>query len=365
MRNNKKWGSRDRRFFAETVYDCVRWWKLYTYLLGDEEPSETLPVIAVSLWHRGMEIPYIDEFNHLKPDVWGKKFAKISDLHIKESIPQWLFDYAKNDLGNVWEEILPYLNKPNKLVLRVNQLKSNKNQLIQFLQEQKIEALELDGCENGLIVPERANVFKTEAFKKGWFEVQDGSSQQVASYLQVEPGMRVVDACAGAGGKTLHIADILQNRGKIISMDIHQWKLDQLKLRARRNGYSNIELKLIESSKTIKRLKGTADRLLLDVPCTGLGVLRRNPDTKWKVSDSSIKELLKTQKDILNQYSKMLKPQGLMVYATCSVLNCENGDQVQSFLNENKDFELLKQKRIYPTRDGFDGFYMALLRKFQ
>jgi 16S rRNA (cytosine967-C5)-methyltransferase len=200
-------------------------------------------------------------------------------------------------------------------------------------------------------------------FKKGWFEVQDGSSQQVAPYLEIEPGQRVIDACAGAGGKSLHVADLLQNRGKVISLDIHQWKLDQLKLRARRNSYSNIELKRIEGSKTIKRLKDTADRLLLDVPCSGLGVLRRNPDTKWKLTESAIADMIKLQRTLLQDYSVMVKKGGLLLYSTCSLLPSENQEQVQQFLQNNDHFHLRKQRFLYPTRPGYDGFYMALLEK--
>src|SRR5690606_31146175 len=179
---------------------------------------------------------------------------------------------------------------------------------------------------DALILDERTNVFRNPAFKEGMFEVQDASSQLVAQALAVEPGMRVIDACAGAGGKSLHIASLMQNKGKVLSMDIEEWKLQQTKLRARRDGVSIIERKVIEGSKTIKRMKETADRLLLDVPCSGLGVLRRNPDTKWKLTEESIEKVRKTQQEILQSYPSMVKPGGQMVYATCSILPSENQD---------------------------------------
>lgn len=209
------------------------------------------------------------------------------------------------------------------------------------------------------------NVFQSEAFKKGMFEVQDYSSQLVAPLLAPEPGMRVVDACAGGGGKTLHLAALMQNRGLIIAMDTLEWKLDALRQRARRAGATNIETRVIENNKVIKRLYGTADRLLLDVPCTGLGVLRRNPDTKWKLSPDQLTELEKTQQTILQSYSPILKPGGRMVYATCSVLPSENSAQVKQFLQSDagKDFTLLEEHSILPQDEGYDGFYMALLSR--
>lgn len=177
--------------------------------------------------------------------------------------------------------------------------------------------------------------------------------------------MRVIDACAGAGGKTLHLAALMENKGSIIALDTHAWKLDSLKKRARRAGAFNIEVRNIENTKTIKRLHNSADRLLLDVPCSGLGVLRRNPDTKWKLSVEQLEELKETQQHILSSYSQMLKAGGKMVYATCSILPSENREQVDKFLQSENGaaFELIEDKTILPQSEGFDGFYMALLEK--
>jgi 16S rRNA (cytosine967-C5)-methyltransferase len=177
--------------------------------------------------------------------------------------------------------------------------------------------------------------------------------------------MRVVDACAGGGGKTLHLAAMMENKGSIIALDTQGWKLEELRKRARRAGASNIETRSIESKKTIKRLYNTADRLLLDVPCSGLGVLRRNPDAKWKLQPEQIDQLRQTQQDILQSYAPITKPGGRMVYATCSILPSENQDQIQTFLasSTGKDFKLISDQKILPQDDGFDGFYMALLER--
>jgi 16S rRNA (cytosine967-C5)-methyltransferase len=174
----------------------------------------------------------------------------------------------------------------------------------------------------------------------------------------------VIDACAGAGGKSLHIAALLKNKGTVISMDIHEWKLKELRTRAARGGVDVIEARVIESGKTIKRLEATADRVLLDVPCSGLGVVRRNPDTKWKLTLEEVTRLQRLQAEILNDYSKMTKPGGLLVYATCSILPGENERQVEKFLaSHGEEWTLEEQLRVDPDQQRGDGFFAARLRR--
>ncbi|HLT34098.1 MAG TPA: RsmB/NOP family class I SAM-dependent RNA methyltransferase, partial [Aquaticitalea sp.] len=248
---------------------------------------------------------------------------------------------------------------------RVNTLKTTKEKLHSELFDLDIETEYLKDYPNALKLKERANVFQTEQFKNGLFEVQDASSQLVAEFLNVEPGMRVVDACAGAGGKTLHIASLMENKGQIIALDIYANKLHELKRRAKRNGAFNIETRPIESTKIIKKLYDKADRVLIDAPCSGLGVLRRNPDAKWKLQPDFIEDIKKTQQEILQQYSRMVKPGGQLVYATCSILPSENQKQVDEFLTSEfgKEFTFVEDKKVLSHQSGFDGFYMALLKK--
>ncbi len=185
------------------------------------------------------------------------------------------------------------LNDPAPTVLRVNTLKTTKEKLIEELQENEIESHAVRGYEDAVELEEKKNVFLTEAFKKGMFEVQDASSQLIGRFLDVKEGMRVVDACAGAGGKTLHIAALMKNKGQIIALDIFEWKLAELKRRAKRAGAHNIETRVIDDNKVIKRLHNSADRLLIDAPCSGLGVLKRNPDSKWKIDQDFIDRIKK------------------------------------------------------------------------
>ena len=177
--------------------------------------------------------------------------------------------------------------------------------------------------------------------------------------------MKVVDTCAGAGGKTLHLSALMQNKGQIVAMDIYESKLRKLKVRAKRNKAHNIDLKEINSTKVIKKLHNKADRVLIDAPCSGLGVLRRNPDSKWKLQPEFIDNIKAIQQDILQSYSKMVKPGGKMVYATCSVLPSENQEQVKQFLTSEsgKEFIFVSDKKILASESGYDGFYMALLEK--
>jgi 16S rRNA (cytosine967-C5)-methyltransferase len=154
----------------------------------------------------------------------------------------------------------------------------------------------------------------------------------------------------------------MKNKGRVLSLDVEDWKLEELRKRAKRAGVNNIEARLIEKNATIANLDSKADKLLLDVPCSGLGVLKRNPDAKWKLSTSGIAQTIKLQEEILENYSKMLKPEGQMIYSTCSILPSENQVQVDKFLNNNRNYELLNHKTLLPSL-GFDGFYMALIKR--
>lgn len=264
-----------------------------------------------------------------------------------------------------WPQIMKALNAPADVYLRTNTLRIDRESLIKELEKEDIITEKVHGLPEALRLIERKNVFVTQAFKNGYFEVQDAASQFIAPLLDVSAGLRVVDACAGAGGKALHLAALMKNKGKIISMDIHEWKLGELKKRAARNKVDIVETKVIESTKVIKRLEGSFDRVLLDVPCSGLGVIRRNPDTKWKLSQDEIERLIVLQREIITDYSKMCKNNGKMVYATCSILNQENEDQVKWFLSteEGQKWQLVKEIRLWPHKDQFDGFYAALLER--
>lgn len=364
LKSNPKWGSRDRAFLAESVYEIVRWYRLLYEIKGEvpQNQADWLRIFGIWWIVKGEQLPDWDEFKTLHPKIIVEKYKVFQETRkIRESIPDWLDDRGMQELGESWDTTLHALNEPAQVVLRANLLKIRSLDLQKQLQQEGIETKLLN--KYALLVTKRKNLFATKAFREGWFEVQDYSSQQVAPFLEVEPGMRVIDACAGGGGKSLHLAALMLDKGRIISMDTEGWKLNELRKRARRAGASIIETRTIESTKNIKRLEGSADRVLLDVPCSGLGVLRRNPDAKWKLSPEFLENVRKTQQEILSSYSRMCKPSGKLVYATCSILPSENQEQVQQFLLERSGtFKLVQEKTILPT-EGFDGFYMALLER--
>lgn len=354
LKGNPKWGARDRRFIAETTYDIVRWYRLLLEVSPKKE-RELESIFGT----------YCDWKGEIPSDSILDRIESVQQIRkVRESIPDWMDELGVQELGDrSWEEELHALNQEAKVVLRANTLKTTREELQKKLHESEIDTLVQANHPDALVLSKRKNVFTSPAFREGLFEVQDASSQLVAPFMQLKNGMRVIDACAGAGGKTLHISALMQNKGKIIALDNVQWKLNELKKRARRAGSSNIETRLIDTPEAIKRLENTADRLLADVPCSGLGVLKRNPDAKWKLSLDFIERTKNLQQKILNDYSIMLKKDGMMIYSTCSILPSENEMQVEKFIREqNGAFELVEQKIILPS-EGFDGFFMARIKK--
>ncbi|MGC1514007.1 MAG: methyltransferase domain-containing protein [Maribacter sp.] len=370
LKFDKRWGARDRGFIAETTYEMVRYKRLYAEIAEVKAPFSRPDLFRMwAVWAvlKGIKLP---DWKQIEPTPERRikgRFDELSNIRkYREAIPDWIDELCVKALGEkLWAAEMAKLNEPAEVILRTNTLKTKKETLRKALLDEGIVAEPINGYPLALKLVERANVFVTQAFKEGMFEVQDASSQLVAELLDVQPGQRVVDTCAGAGGKSLHLAALMENKGQLISMDIYESKLKELKRRARRNGAHNIETRDISSSKVYKKLYGTADRVLIDAPCTGLGVLRRNPDSKWKMQPEFLEKITKTQQEILRNYSKIVKPGGKMVYATCSILPQENNDQVKSFLSseEGKDFSLAKEKKIYASKSGFDGFYMALFDK--
>ncbi|PQB04604.1 RsmB/NOP family class I SAM-dependent RNA methyltransferase [Aureitalea marina] len=367
LKKNKRWGSRDRAFVAETTYEIVRWKRWYGHLAQLKEPlrkSDIPGLVAAYLIQKLDQLPAWEEFHPYRNlNLRLNKEALELPRTITASIPDWLDQLGEEELGAEWDTELKALNQQAPVILRTNSLKTTRDKLQSALEAEGIRTETLDDLPLALQLEKRTNVFRTKAFKDGLFEVQDASSQMVAPFLDPKPGMRVIDACAGAGGKALHLASLMENKGQIVAMDIYDFKLKELKLRARRNGIFNVTTRLVEGSKSVKRLRNSADKVLIDAPCSGLGVLRRNPDAKWKLDSDFLDRIRKTQAEILDLYSGLVKPGGQLVYATCSILPSENQLQVQAFLKreQGKSFKLLEEKSISVVQTGFDGFYMALL----
>ncbi len=320
----------DKGFIVDAGYDIIRYYRM----LATVSQSKSLwKILGAWTVLRGYELSPWKEFSSISAETVKKNHQQIlSDRKIRESIPDWLDELGSRELGNAWDDELASLNKAPKIYLRTNLLKITRDNLLTTLTSEGIGVKPEQEFPEAVLLIKKQNIFNSKAFQEGLFEVQDAGSQSIVPFLHVKPGMRVIDACAGTGGKSLHLASHMNNKGRLIALDISPWKLEELKSRARRAGVHNFETKLIDSQKVIKRHQKTADRLLLDVPCSGLGVLKRNPDAKWKLKPDFITNLLDTQRHILSTYSDMVKVGGLLVYSTCSILPSENENQVKSFL---------------------------------
>ncbi len=355
-----------RAELALRFYGIIRFWRPLVTALGEDQ-FDNLGAVKrlIGAWNAWKKIYKGEKQDNLTGPVAERleKYARIRKL--RESFPDWLDAFAVEQLGeHEWTQLAAALNKDPKLQLRVNSLRASREQVLGALSEAGIEAYphaELPDC---IRVKVYANVFALPAFHDGLFEVQDSSSQRVSLFLGVQPGMRVADACAGNGGKTLHLAALMRNRGKIVAMDVAANKLDELRARCTRNGVDLVETRVVEHGKVPDAMKETFDRVLLDVPCTGTGVLRRNPDIRWRLYPEDVERLQKEQEEILVSYATLVKAGGMLVFATCSVLPCEGEDQVQRFLSANTgSWEKEEELRTNPISDDGDGFYMARLKR--
>jgi 16S rRNA (cytosine967-C5)-methyltransferase len=368
LQSNKSWGARDRNFIADNIYHIIRYKRLYEFCLNDEMFGE------LSLWRmlgtklilEGATLPKWSEFAELKIDQIEHRAEEAKTIRkIRESIPDWLDEFGQKQLGTAWESEIAALNTPAKFSVRINTIKTNKEIIKRLFTDEGIDFSESPLAPDALLINTRKNFRTHQAYRNGLFEVQDISSQRIAPFLEPAPEMNVIDGCAGAGGKSLHIAALMQNRGEILSVDVHERKLEELEKRAKR-----ASVKIIQPMHTTRLtrhfqglLQSFCDRILLDVPCSGTGVLRRKPDAKWSLTKKFIDELLVTQAQILDEYAPMLKKGGLLVYSTCSILPVENQEQVKAFLLRHKEYELVEEQTISPAQSGFDGFYMAKMRK--
>lgn len=369
LRSNKKWGSKDRRFIATTIYDMVRWYRLYYEVYGQkpETDADWWHLLGIMWLLNGEELPDWEAFKALEPEQIKERYKVRQQIRkVKASIPDWLDELGEKELGEKWAACLDASNEQAELVLRANTLKTDIHRLERVLNDKGVDT-KLLPLPNGILIPSRKKLTNMPSYERGYFEIQDASSQQVAPFLDVQKGMTVVDACAGAGGKSLHLAALMQNQGKITSLDIARKKLEQLQKRAKRAAVSIIKTQEIKGEGTIQALYNTADRLLLDVPCSGLGTLRRSPHIKWRLQPSFLEEIKATQQHILQHYAPICKVKGQMVYATCSILPSENRQQVDAFLESEagQNFALIKDRQILPQDEGFDGFYMALLKRIK
>lgn len=295
------------------------------------------------------------------------------------SMPMWIIEelLKQKDIKEV-EEICKNSNLKSNTTIRINKLKTNKKELEEKLGKRKIKYLE-GSLEDFFVLKKVKNIENIDLFKEGFFTVQDEGAGLIVDVLAPKEDECILDACSSPGGKTTYIAEKMKNKGKIEAWDIHEHRVKLVQNAAKRLGINIIQAKTQDATEFNQDLVGKFDKILLDVPCLGLGVIKRKPDIKWKRKKEDIEEITKIQKAILDNCSKYLKKNGELVYSTCSILKEENEDIIERFLKENLDFKICKENEknyenivifgekdkyinIYPSNEN-DGFFICKLRK--
>ena len=389
FKKNKNIGKSERLLIADTYYNVIRN-KRYLEALGStSNPFKLILIYLIKLQGRSIRdlLPMISEENGIwLTNIKANKLTNI-DLSVKLSLPDWFWAKLSTQYNEkIAIKIANSLLLPAQLCVRVNALKGkNRQEVITELKESFPEVqgqiFETKMSPIGIILPRGSFIQKHPLYLEGNVEIQDEGSQLLSYLADAKRGQMVADFCAGAGGKTLAMASMMKNTGRIYSFDISGKRLDNLKVRLKRSGASNISMQRIssENDNKIKRLKEKFDRVLVDAPCSGFGTLRRNPDLKWKHSEKSLMELIAKQRNILQSAARLCKKKGLLIYATCSLLNEENEEQVTNFLSKNLDFKLLsktvilekygvflndkKYLKLNPFENDTDGFFGAVMEK--
>ncbi len=357
---NPKWGKRDRSFIAETVFEVARWRRALGFLVESEETT----ALCAAQWVRmGFELPDWWVYNGRSADEIKAREEELSQQPraVRESIPDWLDELGVSELGSAWDAELAALNQRAPVFLRVNTLRTTRPEAIAWLASFNVVASEVPNLRDALVLAAGKALPKALRLD-GRVEIQDAGSQMIAPFVAPLPGERIIDACSGAGGKSLHLAALMKNEGRVFGMDIDVKKLGELERRAKRAGaHRCVKAKEITSATAVDFAE-VADRLLIDAPCSGLGTLKRQPDLKWRLKPAQLERLRGIQKELLEKYTAMLKPGGRLVYATCSILPSENRAAIDRLL-EGGGFTLLEEHPVSPAATGFDGFYAAALEK--
>lgn len=306
---------------------------------------------------RKIEKEDYEEFFQIKDDV--ERISKTT------SMPVWIIEeLMKNNTIEEVEEICKNLNLRPEIIIRINKLKTTKEEIMRKLEDANIEYREIPDMEDFLVLNKIKNIENLSLFKEGLFTVQDASAGLTAIVLNPQEDENVLDACSAPGGKTTYVAELMHNKGKIEAWDIHEHRTKLIEKNAERLGIKIINTDVKNSSEYEEKYKEKFDRILLDVPCMGIGVIKRKPDIKWQRKKEDIEEISQLQSKILETCSKYLKRGGYLVYSTCSILKGENEDIVNDFIKNNSDFEIVKSGlfNIKPDKEK-DGFFICKLHK--
>ena len=386
---NPMLGHRDRGLIAESVFAVLRRKLEYAQLAQSGTGSLTRRMILLGLADTAGAEPIAATLD-ADERTWLRRVATIDrstmPLATRTNLPDWLFAALSERFGEAEvEQIAAVLNRPAPLDLRVNTMANSRDEALTAMRAAGLQADPTALAPHGIRLHGKPALAAQKIFLDGRIEVQDEGSQLLATLVGPKRGELVVDFCAGAGGKTLALGDLMRSTGRLYALDVSAKRLAKLKPRLARSGLSNVHPVLIENERDpkLKRMAGKADRVLIDAPCSGLGTLRRNPDLKWRQTPTTIAELAVKQAGILAAAARLVKPGGRLVYATCSLLRAENQDIVDAFVAAHDDFEvesaidvLTKQGvepgdridstavlELWPHRTGTDGFFAAVLKR--
>lgn len=366
LQSNKKLGAKDRHFIANSVFDIIRYMRHYTALAAIENitsEQDVRKILAAMLITKKVEIPSWYEIEETSLELIQSNNGKTFEHAVTASFTDFFYTEGQKQYGTDWSKIADALNEEAAVCLRVNTLVVNLVSLRKDLSRDDIETQTVKDSSDALLLSARKKLTNHQSYLSGCFEFQDVSSQQVVLFAQPKTGMKIVDACAGAGGKSLYLAQLIKNDGLILSLDLYPKKLETLTRRAVKAKATCITTYAIEDA-FFKKHNGSADLVIVDAPCSGSGVIKRNPENKWNLEIDFIQNMATQQLSILRTNAALVGVGGELVYATCSILSQENREVVDSFLAQNKSFQLIEDKTLVPgINTAFDGFYMAKMKR--
>lgn len=405
FRHRRYIGSKDRGVIATLTYAVLRHRASLSWHVrhaGGDDTARGIIIAALHLHqHRGaQEIERLYSGLHHAPAPldaaeramlrrWEQEGTSSRSDHpgmpeaAQLDCPEWMYPDLKALFGDALPQAMQALNAEAPLDLRVNTLKATREAAQARLRDEGFDAQILENIPTALRLEKRQPIFASATFRDGWCEVQDAGSQYVAALADARPGQKVIDFCAGAGGKTLAIAASMNNKGRVLALDVSTSRLEQIHKRLRRAGVHNVQARVIEHERDawLKRHLASADRVVVDAPCSGSGTWRRNPDLKWRLREAEMQEILALQQRILTSAARLVAPGGRLVYITCSLLKCENEQQLAHFLAGNDHFRVVSLPEIWdkkdpprcerqgpyirltPHQDGTDGFFAAVLER--
>lgn len=390
FRSNPKLGMRDRGLIAEGIYYALRHYASLRFAMRPVHPDRAprLAALATLARQHGLDA--------ISPSAIGPEAGPLENVlkvnlekapaHVRAELPQWLYDLIEAQYEDA-AELYPSMQEGAPLDLRVNLLKASRDEVLEELRANGVEAYATPFSPDGLRLPTKPGLTQWAVYKDGKVDVQDEGSQLIARLLTPRRREMVCDFCAGAGGKTLALGALMRSTGSLYAFDVNEKRLAGLTPRMRRAGLSNVHPIAIrgEDDQRVRRLNGKFDRVLIDAPCTGTGTFRRNPDLKWRLSPSELERINAIQKSVLEHASRLVKAGGRLVYATCSVLKRENQDVVEAFLAAHPEWRLVPAKEVFaqqgivfpeaqwerfgsyfqmlPHVNNTDGFFAAVLER--